>query len=90
VTPRRTHPKRKRTPGADEEPAFSADLVIESPAGWHVRAVQPVRATKMYRCPGCNQEVRPGTAHVVAWREGDEEGRRHWHRPCWTRSVRMR
>ena len=26
------------------------------------------RATKAYRCPGCDHEIRSGTAHVVVWR----------------------
>ena len=25
------------------------------------------RATKSYRCPGCDHEIRSGTAHVVVW-----------------------
>ena len=53
--------------------------------GWHVRVVQPYRATKVYRCPGCDQEIWPRTLHVVAWPEGDPERRRHWHRPCFER-----
>ncbi len=53
-----------------------------------MRAIQPVNAVKVYRCPGCNQEIRLGTAHVVAWRHGDEEGRRHWHTPCWRRFAK--
>jgi len=87
VTPRRTRPKRRRKP-ANEERAISPDPTIAAPLGWHVRAVQPVNAVKMYRCPGCNQEIRPGTGHVVAWREDDEEGRRHWHTPCWRRFAK--
>ncbi len=50
-----------------------------------VRRIQPYQASKPYRCPGCDQEIPAGTGHVVAWREGDVEGRRHWHRPCWSR-----
>lgn len=45
---------------------------------------------KEYRCPGCQQMIRPGTPHIVAWTEdtlwGAEygiEGRRHWHNSCW-------
>jgi len=53
---------------------------------WHVRRVSGSSATKTYRCPGCDHEVRPGTPHVVAWPAGTasgEEHRRHWHTPCW-------
>jgi hypothetical protein len=53
--------------------------------GWHLRVVQPYRALKVYRCPGCNQEIFPRTMHVVVWPEGSPEQRRHWHRACWER-----
>ncbi|MFA5891029.1 MAG: hypothetical protein WDA27_08785 [Actinomycetota bacterium] len=67
---------------------LAPDIVMGAPPGWHVRAIQPARAVKEYRCPGCDHEVRIGTAHVVAWRDGSEDDRRHWHRPCWQRSIR--
>jgi len=42
------------------------------------------RATKTYRCPGCDHEIRSGTPHVAAWRtEQGGSDRRHWHTPCW-------
>jgi hypothetical protein len=53
--------------------------------GWHLRVVQPYRATKLYRCPGCNQEIFPRTLHLVVWPEDSPEQRRHWHRSCWER-----
>ncbi|MBP2476822.1 hypothetical protein JOF53_005694 [Crossiella equi] len=53
---------------------------------WIVRSVPGSQTTKTYRCPGCDHEVRPGTAHLVAW-PADELGsaadRRHWHSGCW-------
>lgn len=52
---------------------------------WVVRAVPGGAAVKAYRCPGCDQEIRPGVAHLVAWpayTPGPAE-RRHWHNPCW-------
>ncbi|MFG2090815.1 MULTISPECIES: ATP/GTP-binding protein [unclassified Spirillospora] len=58
----------------------------EGPDGaWIVRAISGAAATKAYRCPGCDQEIPPGVAHVVAWPADDRGGedRRHWHRPCW-------
>ena len=46
------------------------------------------RATKIYRCPGCDHEIVTGTAHLVVWPAdmGDSaaDDRRHWHTPCWT------
>ena len=54
---------------------------------WIVRPVTATQTTKTYRCPGCDHEIRPGTAHVVAW-PADELGtvadRRHWHTACWS------
>lgn len=57
--------------------------------GATVRAVSG-EAEKTYRCPGCHQEIRPGTAHLVVMLEGDLEGRRHWHTPCWRYELKQR
>ena len=73
------------------------ERIESAPDGdWVVRAVPGAAAVKTYRCPGCDQEIRPGTAHVVVWpayTPGLAE-RRHWHRPCWegrlTRHARGR
>ncbi|GAB3623305.1 hypothetical protein GCM10027418_13870 [Mariniluteicoccus endophyticus] len=59
---------------------------------WVVRGIPAGRSEKAYRCPGCDQVILPGVAHVVVWpaegsllsRSGLEE-RRHWHRSCWQR-----
>lgn len=55
-------------------------------ADWQVRTVTGTQAVKTYRCPGCDHEIAPRVAHVVAW-PGDEFGgadeRRHWHSGCW-------
>lgn len=49
-----------------------------------VRTVPGGRALKPYRCPGCDHEIAPGVAHVVAWPAyGGGDDRRHWHRGCW-------
>jgi hypothetical protein len=54
---------------------------------YEVRPVAGARATKTYRCPGCDHELRPGTAHVVVWPaeagESAVDERRHWHTHCW-------
>ncbi|MDM7830913.1 hypothetical protein [Cellulomonas edaphi] len=58
--------------------------------------VQSVRGSdRLYRCPGCDQPVAPGTAHVVAWRSDGLFGeavddRRHWHSSCWQARSRRR
>ncbi len=55
--------------------------------GWVVRPVAGARATKEYRCPGCDHVIPAGTPHVVAWREDLLDERRHWHTTCWRRRV---
>lgn len=51
---------------------------------WAVRSISGSAATKEYRCPGCDQLIRPGTAHIVAWvADRNADDRRHWHRTCW-------
>lgn len=60
---------------------------------WSVRAVRPNDSGRVYRCPGCQQEVRADVAHTVAWpAEGmqQEENRRHWHTVCWSARERRR
>ncbi|MCW2782002.1 MAG: hypothetical protein JWR35_2451 [Marmoricola sp.] len=62
---------------------------------YEVRSVTGSAATSSYRCPGCNQLIRPATPHIVAWPvvpslltsfsgTGVDE-RRHWHTACWQR-----
>lgn len=52
-----------------------------------VQSVPGARATKPYICPGCNQQVAPGVAHVVVWSHlRGPDDRRHWHSPCWGRA----
>lgn len=69
-------------------PLPQASRIEQGPDGYdyEVKAVPAARAAKTYRCPGCDQEIRPGTAHVVVWPTdaGTAEDRRHWHTPCWT------
>ncbi|WP_081491200.1 hypothetical protein [Mycolicibacterium phlei] len=54
---------------------------------YEVRPIAASRAVKTYRCPGCDHEIRPGTAHLVAIPVDvgtlGVEDRRHWHTPCW-------
>ena len=54
-------------------------------AEYHVRRLTGSASTKAYRCPGCDQEIRPATPHVVVWPMYDPEAgdRRHWHGQCW-------
>ena len=80
--------------GGDADPApvrLGPEQTQAWPDGdWVVRRVPGSAAVKAYRCPGCDQEIMPGTAHLVSWpadaRGADE--RRHWHNPCWQRRPR--
>jgi len=79
-------PARKR---AQLPPLPMARRIETGPDGYdyEVRQVPGVRAVKVYRCPGCDHEIRPGTAHVVVWpADAGHSGlddRRHWHTACW-------
>ncbi|HEU5419962.1 MAG TPA: ATP/GTP-binding protein [Streptosporangiaceae bacterium] len=95
--PRRPRRGASRRPAggaaAGEEPAtrLGPPQVQSWPDGdWVVRQVPGPAAAKTYRCPGCDQEILPGVAHVVAWPEqaNGTEDRRHWHNSCWQRRPR--
>ena len=78
-------------------PAARPETVEEAEDGdWVVRRITGSSTSKTYRCPGCDQEIRPATPHVVTWpaytRDSDLEPwdtasaadwRRHWHATCW-------
>ncbi|MDP9116246.1 MAG: hypothetical protein M3O28_03085 [Actinomycetota bacterium] len=78
-------------------PARAAATVGQRIEPWRgldhvVRGVTSAGAAKIYRCPGCDQEIRVGQPHLVVWPEfdADAEDRRHWHSPCWAaRDRRM-
>ena len=63
---------------------------------WAVQQMSGASATKPYPCPGCNQQIAIGVAHIVAWpyfeRDVDEalEERRHWHTICWQKRLQRR
>jgi hypothetical protein len=68
-------------------------LALSSSAGdedVEVRRMQPARARKAYVCPGCQQQVLPGTGHLVVVPRRSPEMRRHWHNPCWEMRERRR
>ena len=77
---------RRRVDPERAAPANNQRLESHTDGDWYVRSLTGSSATKMYRCPGCDHEIRPATPHVVAWRADDPKGaddRRHWHTPCW-------
>jgi hypothetical protein len=113
MSPRRNHPRR-RWPGRRPDragPAPPAELDLErarrgvdlvetwQDEQWRVRMVPGSAAVKSYRCPGCDQEIRPGVPHLVVWPltgpavpapgDGPAE-RRHWHSGCWQARDRRR
>ena len=70
---------------------------------WVVRRLTGAASGKTYRCPGCDQEIRRGTPHLVTWpaypRDSDldpwdtesaADRRRHWHASCWSARVHRR
>ncbi|MEI7716814.1 MAG: hypothetical protein WCI78_12105 [Mycobacterium sp.] len=86
MAPRRT-PSRRQRPLA---PLPASPRVEIGPDGreYCVRPVAAARAVKTYRCPGCDHEIRSGTAHLLVWpadlASGGVDERRHWHAPCWS------
>ena len=88
--PRRHRSARER--GGPPEPLERPHGIAPEWASTHdatVRAVAGER-TKTYRCPGCQQEIRPGVAHLVVVEAEDVESRRHGHAPGWGRELRRR
>ena len=65
----------------DDGPRVPAGERVED--GHVVRQVAGTASARPYRCPGCDQEVRGGAPHVVAWTDGRPDDRRHWHTACW-------
>jgi hypothetical protein len=66
--------------------------VTRADGEWLVRGIAEGRSDKAYRCPGCEQQIPAGVAHVVVWPRVASLGsgsaieeRRHWHRACWAR-----
>lgn len=82
--------KRRVTPPRAVRPLPASRRIEAGPDGYdyEVRPVAASRATKTYRCPGCDHEIKAGVAHVVAWQadlgESAADDRRHWHTACWT------
>lgn len=84
---------RRRRDGSARLPDAAAlgppERVESWPDGeWVVRPISGAASTKSYRCPGCDQEIRPATPHIVAWPLADTVDqrlgeRRHWHTACW-------
>jgi hypothetical protein len=85
----RKHRRRTDDTGNVNGPAAYGARRVEDFGGedWVVQTITGSASTKTYRCPGCDQEIRPATPHVVAYPAdglGGVESRRHWHSACWS------
>ncbi|MCX3064120.1 ATP/GTP-binding protein [Streptomyces beihaiensis] len=94
MSPRRNRPKAGGSPNSsqDEGRRYGGFESTESWQGedWSVRHVAGASAAgKTYRCPGCDQLIPSGVAHVVAWPQyAGVDDRRHWHKACWNAKDR--
>ena len=91
-----------KRPWAAEHPELDLDRVrggrrTERAGDGEWTVVSVGGGEKSYVCPGCRQDVAPGTAHVVAWANDSLLGadaaladRRHWHTACWQNRARRR
>ena len=103
--PRRSGRNGSRPAGRD--PVRRPETVEEAADGdWVVRRLTGAASGKTYRCPGCDQEILPGTPHLVTWPAyprgpGDDAedpwdtesaagARRHWHGACWQARAHRR
>jgi hypothetical protein len=89
--PRRNYRRRDAEAPLDpDRTRRRVERVQAQPDGdWLVRNV--AGGDKTYRCPGCDQEIRPGVGHIVVWpadERGDLTDRRHWHTACWRAQAR--
>jgi hypothetical protein len=85
-------PRRREGGEAATEPMGAARFELDPLTGTtaEVRRVQPPAARKAYVCPGCNQQIPPGVAHVVVVPLSLPGERRHWHASCWSHRGRRR
>ena len=82
--------QNRRTEEALPGPPRAFTTVGERREDWRgeeyvVRGVTASGASKAYRCPGCDQEIRARQPHLVVWPAYDPDAadRRHWHSACW-------
>jgi hypothetical protein len=88
MSPRRNRPKPDDVAPLDDERVRRGVASVQAgrDGEWMVRNVPGGAAAKTYRCPGCDQLIPPGVAHLVVWpadERGDLTDRRHWHPGCW-------
>ncbi|MDI3315558.1 MAG: hypothetical protein QJR12_15170 [Mycobacterium sp.] len=90
---------RRRTSARRQQPLWLLPVARKAETGpdghdYEVRPVAGARASKSYRCPGCDHQIRSGAAHVVVWPVDSPfagvADRRHWHTTCWAERTRRR
>ncbi len=86
----RRHPTHQRQPASPLLKTGHQTTQHGADGTWTVRAVTAAAARKTYRCPGCEHQIPPGTAHTLAWPDDEVDDRRHWHTPCWRSRNRCR
>jgi len=89
----RSNRRRRDDAPLDLERLAGAVTSEERYAGrlWSVRRLSGASSNRTYRCPGCEQDIAPGTPHIVAWPAdgaGGVDDRRHWHSACWAARER--
>jgi hypothetical protein len=88
---RRSRSGGDRPPPGLQELQELIDLAAgEEPGEVQLRRISPSQARKIYLCPGCNQKILAGTAHLVVVPRHAPDLRRHWHTPCWQLRDRRR
>ncbi|HEY7280069.1 MAG TPA: hypothetical protein VID47_00640 [Actinomycetota bacterium] len=84
-------PRRHRSARERDAPPLPAAPRLAAPewalVGW--ADVRAVTGDKVYRCPGCDHEIRRGVGHLVVVPNDDPGERRHWHTECWRRELRL-
>ena len=84
--PRKHRSARERSgPPEPVEPRLAAPMWAL--VGW--ADVRAVIGDKVYRCPGCDHEIRKSVSHLVVVPEDSPDERRHWHTDCWRRELRL-
>lgn len=79
-------PRRRTSPPSRPEQGYVQDPLTGQTA--ELQRIQPFKALKEYVCPGCHQEIREGTGHLVVVPLSAPDLRRHWHTPCLERAGR--
>jgi hypothetical protein len=88
MSPRKNYPKNRRPKSGDDgEIHIASNQSFEEDENglWIVRKLTGSAANNPDRCPGCDQVIPMATPHTVAWLDGNEDNRRHWHNACWTK-----